>query len=44
MGLGGAFSLVAQHAGEGAVLGLLAIISGLALPVALGLEEAQAQD
>jgi len=42
--LGGVFSLVAEYAGEATVLGLLAIMSGLALPVALGLKEVQSQD
>ncbi|KCZ88290.1 hypothetical protein [Hyphomonas johnsonii] len=39
---GGAFSLVAEYAGEAVVIGLLAAMSALALPVALGLEEVQA--
>ena len=42
--LGGGFSLVAQFAGEAVVIGLLAVMSALALPVALGLEEVQAKD
>ena len=41
--LGGGFSLVAQFAGEAVVLSLLAVMSALALPVALGLEEVQAK-
>lgn len=39
--LGGGFSLVAHMAGEMAVIGLLALMSALAIPVAFGLEEVQ---
>jgi hypothetical protein len=42
--LGGVFSLVAEYAGEAMVLGLLAVLSALALLVAPGLEEVQSQD
>ena len=42
--LGGVFSLVAEYAGEAVVLGLLVVMSALALPVALGLKEVQSQD
>ena len=40
--LGGGFSVVAELAGEAAVIGLLALMSVLAIPVAFGLEEVQA--
>lgn len=40
--LGGGFSLVAHLAGETVVIGLLALMSALAVPVAFGLEEVQA--
>lgn len=39
--LGGGFSLVAHLAGEMVVIGLLALMSALAVPVAFGLEEVQ---
>ena len=39
--LGGGFSIVAHMAGEAAVVGLLAVMSALAIPVAMGLEEVQ---
>jgi len=39
--LGGGFSIVAHMAREAAVLGLLAVMSALAIPVAMGLEEVQ---
>ncbi len=40
--LGGGFSVVAELAGEAAVIGLLALMSALAIPVAFGLEDVQA--
>ncbi|KCZ55410.1 hypothetical protein HY29_12810 [Hyphomonas beringensis] len=39
--LGGGFSLVAEYAGNAAVIGLLAVMSALAIPVAFGLAEVQ---
>ena len=39
--LGSGFSVVAHMAGEAVVIGLLALMSALAIPVAIGLEEVQ---